>query len=62
MSNQILNIGILPGRYKIIKETKHYLFIDCGGIFVIDKDLWKEFLKLGVPQSGRGPALGAGCC
>ena len=45
MINYILNIGILPGRYKVIKETKHYLFIDCDGTFVIDKDLWKEFLK-----------------
>ena len=48
MINYILNIGILPGRYKVIKETKHYLFIDCDGTFVIEKELWKEFLKIWV--------------
>lgn len=48
MINYILNIGILPGRYKVIKETKHYLFINCDGAFVIEKELWKEFLKIWV--------------
>jgi hypothetical protein len=48
MINYILNIGILPGRYKIIKETKHYLFINCDGTFVIEKELWKEFLRIWV--------------
>lgn len=34
---RLKELGILPGRFKIVGETKNHIIIECGGRFVIDK-------------------------